>query len=177
MITSQDDIDRGALLAPNVTTDYRGILVTGVKGSLTFTNLTSFFKMAITCNNELQDINFPDTIMLGTLSIDTAPNLGRISINKWNGSADASNYRIAKYGSLSINKAPRLGSGFNQAQQFNITSLSIVDLNGVGGVQFPQLTSAITIYAQAFLRPVPEARDSFRLSPCRQLHDGKYQPS
>ncbi|KAK8015531.1 hypothetical protein PG991_008419 [Apiospora marii] len=156
LITSQDDIDRGALLAPNATTDSRGILVTGVKGSLTFTNLTAFYKMAITCNNHLQEINFPETVMLGTLVIDTAPNLERISMNKWNGSADTTTYRVAPYGSLSISKAPRLGLGFQQAQQFNMTTLSIVDLNGVGGVQFPQLISAITIYAQSSSAQFPK---------------------
>ncbi|KAK8022346.1 hypothetical protein PG993_013113 [Apiospora rasikravindrae] len=103
--------------------------------------------MNISCNNELQELHFPDTAMLGSLSIDRAPALWSISMSQWNGSADTSNYRVAQYGSLYIYAAPKLGRDASQSQLFNISALSIIVLDEVGGVQFPQLTSAIAISA------------------------------
>ncbi|KAK8129422.1 hypothetical protein PG999_001802 [Apiospora kogelbergensis] len=148
VITSQANIEHGALRALNSTRYDGTILVKGANDTLSFTNLTKFYRMDINCNSKLQKIVFPERFVFDTLNITEAPALTEINMNKNQrvGSGDRSGESLSN-AFLNIIKAPQLGRNPEApSQQINaINAFFKLNLDNAGQIQFPNLTSAGSI--------------------------------
>ncbi|KAK8108790.1 hypothetical protein PG984_014591 [Apiospora sp. TS-2023a] len=128
IITSQADIDNGALRHNDNNSTNNQILVRDAKGTLTFTNLTAFYGMTIACNHELQKIVFPDLTHYGALGIYEAPLLREIDMKDFKPSWTA----------LSIHKTPQLGQDPEVQLLYNHDILGL-ELFDAGHVEFPNM--------------------------------------